>query len=137
MGSKNWNEFEKELKALCHLWYNRRQFSLRKIQKLLNERGVDIHYSTISRWLKKQAFQLPEAKENGVPVIEEVKIMVKGQVLYLYTLRSQETLYDFKLLRKPKSLSSGMFEFRKTSATVQQQSEWQTDTEIKKSAVHS
>ena len=78
---------------------------------MLQQRGVSIHYSTISRWLKREPLIQPI--NNSDCEIREAKMMVKGQSLFLYALMTTEDqLVDFKFYKKPKPVSLDMFEFK-------------------------
>ena len=125
METKKWNEFEKDLKQLCSHWHNHRKLSLRSIQKMLQFRGVSIHYSTISRWLKRET--VAQNTPGSQTTIQESKIMVKGQSLFLYALMTAENqLVDFKFYKKPKPASLDMFEFKSQQEQQTSQLPWAT-----------
>lgn len=121
MENQNWSTFERNLKKLCAHWHSQRKFSLRNIQKMLRDRGVSVHYSTISRWLKRVT--VSTIADGSTSNIQEAKMMVKGQSLFIYTLVSDNgSLIDFRFFKKPRPSSLEIFEFK--SLQIATRSPW-------------
>ena len=85
-------------------WYVAYPLSTRHVEELMEERGVDVDHSTISRWTIKYSPLLEEAfhrRKRSVWVswrMDETYIKVKGQWRYLYrAVDKQGQTIDFLL----------------------------------------
>ena len=43
-----WRQYEPEIILLCVRWYLTYPLSYRQVAEIVNERGLDVHYTTIS-----------------------------------------------------------------------------------------
>lgn len=50
-----WRHFEPEIILLCVRWYCRYQLSYRDLAEMMNERGLEVHHSTLFRWVQDYA----------------------------------------------------------------------------------
>jgi putative transposase len=77
--------FVKEIILTCVRWYVAYPLSYRRVEELMQERGVSVDHATINRWVLKYAPQLEEAFHHCKrPVwvswrMDETYIRVKGQ----------------------------------------------------------
>src|SRR5215831_17021219 len=85
-------------------WYVAYPLSTRHVEELMEERGVEVDYSTINRWVIKYSPLLEEAfhrRKRPVWVslrMDETYITVKGQWRYLYrSVDKQGQTIDFLL----------------------------------------
>jgi putative transposase len=82
---------EKDIILLCVRWYLTYPLSYRNLKEMMEERGVEVDYSNIYRWVQKFTPHLEAAFRNGKkrPVgsswrMDETYIKVKGEWKYLY-----------------------------------------------------
>ena len=54
--------FEREIIILCVRWYLRFKLSFRDLVEMMAERGIDLAYTTIMRWIQRY---IPEFKSVG------------------------------------------------------------------------
>jgi transposase-like protein len=54
-GEFKWRHFAGELILLCVRWYCRYGISYRDLEEMMAERGVDVDYSTLYRWVQRYA----------------------------------------------------------------------------------
>ena len=53
-----WRHYEPEIILLCVRWYLTYPLSYRQVAKMVNERGLDVHHSTIYRWVQQYGPEL-------------------------------------------------------------------------------
>jgi putative transposase len=85
------HRIEKDIILLCVRWYLAYPLSYRNLEEMMEERGVQVDYSNIYRWVQKFTPHLEAAFWNGKkrPVgsswrMDKTYIKVKGQWKYLY-----------------------------------------------------
>jgi transposase-like protein len=82
--------FPKSIVLTCIRWYLSYKLSLRDIEEIMAERGVELDHSTINRWVNRHTPELEaEFRKRKKPVGEswrwdEMAIKVKGQLKWLY-----------------------------------------------------
>src|SRR6266581_936266 len=88
-------------------WYVAYPLSTRHVEALMEERGVEVDHSTITRWVIKYSPQLEEAfHRHKRPVwvswrMDETYIKVKGEWRYLYrAVDKQGQTIDFLLTKE-------------------------------------
>ena len=102
-----WHHFLPEIIVLDVRWYCRYSLSYRNLKEMMAERGVEVDYSTINRWVLKFA---PEFDRRIRPFlnpandswrVDETYIEVKGEWKYLYQAVDFEgNTLDFMLSAK-------------------------------------
>ncbi len=100
-------------------WYCRYSLSLRDLEEMMAERGVNVDHSTINRWVLKYAPELdkrirPHLKPtNDSWRVDETYIKIKGVWKYLYrAVDSEGNTLDFMLSAKRDGKAAARF-FRK------------------------
>ena len=53
-----WRQYEPETIVLCVRWYLTYPLSYRQVAEMVNERGLDVHHTTIHRWVQRYAPEL-------------------------------------------------------------------------------
>lgn len=56
MNSKSpfkWRHYQSEIILLCVRWYLSYPLSYRQVAEMVNERGLDIHHTTVFRWVQE------------------------------------------------------------------------------------
>ena len=83
--------FPAEFILLCVRWYLKYNLSYRQLSEMMREqRGVEVHYSTIYRWIQAYATQLEKLIRwyQGYTTsswrVDETHIRVCGEWLYLF-----------------------------------------------------
>ncbi len=85
-----WRHYEPEIILLCMRWYLTYPLSYRQVAEMVNERGLDVHHTTIFRWLQRYAPELDKRcrphlrPTNDSWRVDETYIEVKGEWKYLY-----------------------------------------------------
>ncbi len=85
-----WRHFEPEIILLCVRWYCRFQLSYRDLEEIMSERGLEVHHSTVWRWVQAYAPEInkrirPHLKMSGTSYrIDETYIKVGKICKYLY-----------------------------------------------------
>ena len=97
-----WRHYEPEIILLCVRWYLTYPLSYRQVAEMVNERGLDVHQSTIYRWVQRYAHELekrcrPHLQSNNDSWrVDETYIKIKGKDRYLYrAVDSQGKTIDF------------------------------------------
>ena len=73
--------------------------SLRNVQKFLRLQGVEVHYTTVYRWIAKYVEIMGRYLEQMQPQVsntwraDELFLKVKGNTKYLYALMDDETRF--------------------------------------------
>ena len=88
-------------------WYLRYRLSYRDVQELMAERGVEVNYSTLNRWVVAYAPLLAaeaQRRKRGVGLswrLDETYIKIRGQWKYLYRAVDKDgDTIDFLLTAK-------------------------------------
>lgn len=91
MNDFKWRHFEGEIILLCVRWYCRYGISYRDLKEMMEERGIDIHHTTIYRWVQHYAPEMEKRLRyywrhcfDKTWQVDETYIKVKGQWKYLY-----------------------------------------------------
>ena len=115
-----WRHYQPEIILLCVRWYLSYPLSYRHITEMVNERGLDLHHTTVFRWVQDYSPELnkrfrPHLRPtNDSWRVDETYILVKGKQKYLYrAVDSQGNTLDFLLTAKRDALAAKRF-FRKT-----------------------
>ncbi len=88
--SFKWRHFEPEIILLCVRWYLRYQLSHRDVEEMMKERGLEVHHSTVWRWVQAYAPEInkrirPHLKMSGTSYrVDETYIKVGKSCKYLY-----------------------------------------------------
>jgi len=89
---------------LCVRWYVAYSLSLRNIEEMMAERGVEVDHSTVHRWIIKlvplfaKAFRRCKRPVGGSWRMDETYVKIKGQWKYLYrAVDKQGNTVDFLL----------------------------------------
>ena len=130
MNSKSpfkWRHYQSEIILLCVRWYLSYPLSYRQVVEMVNERGLDIHHTTVFRWVQEYSPEIdkrcrPHLKlTNDSWRVDETYILVKGKQKYLYrAVDSQGNTLDFLLTAKRDALAAKRF-FRKTLKAIHTQ----------------
>ncbi|MCH4477499.1 IS6 family transposase [Staphylococcus haemolyticus] len=96
-----YKQFNKDVITVAVGYYLRYALSYRDISEILRERGVNVHHSTVYRWVQEYApilYQIWKKKHKKVYYkwrIDETYIKIKGKWSYLYRAIDAEghTLY--------------------------------------------
>jgi len=99
-----WRHYEPQIILLCVRWYLTYPLSYRQVAQMVNERGLDIHHTTIFRWVQQYAPELEKRcrphlrPTNDSWRVDETYIKIKGKDRYLYrAFDSQGKTVDFLL----------------------------------------
>ncbi len=91
-----WRHFEPEIILMCVRWYCRFQLSYRDLEEMMRERGLDVHHSTVWRWVQAYAPEInkripPHLKMSGTAYrVDETHIKVGKTCKYLYRAVDKE-----------------------------------------------
>ncbi len=94
--SFKWRHFEPEIILLCVRWYCRFQLSYRDLEEMMRERGLEVHHSTVWRWVQAYAPEInkrirPHLKMSGTSYrVDETYIKVGKSCKYLYRAVDKE-----------------------------------------------
>ena len=85
-------------------WYLRCSLSLRDVEELLKERGLEVHHTTVWHWVQRYGPELEERLRRHLKPtnkswrVDETYIRVKGRWCYLYrAIDSAGATIDFLL----------------------------------------
>jgi len=99
-----WRHYQPEIILLCVRWYLSYPLSYRQVAEMVNERGLDVHHSTIYRWVQQYAPELEKCcrshlrSTNDSWRVDETYIKIKGKDRYLYrAVDSQGKTIEFLL----------------------------------------
>ena len=82
--------FDRSVILLCVRWYLAYGLSLRNLEEMMAERGLNIDHSTVHRWVVHfspellKRFNLRKRAVTGKWHVDETYIKVRGQWMYLY-----------------------------------------------------
>ena len=85
-----WKHFESEIIILCVRWYLKYPLSYRMLVEMMAERGLNVTYTTITRWVHQYSPILDERirtrvkKTNDSWRMDETYLKIKGKNAYLY-----------------------------------------------------
>ncbi len=115
-----WRHYQSEIILQCVRWYLSYSLSYRQVTEMVNERGLDIHHTSVFRWVQEYSpeidkrFRLHLRLTNDSWRVDETYILVKGKQKYLYrAVDSQGNTLDFLLSAKRDAGAAKRF-FRKT-----------------------
>ena len=119
-----YRHYEDDFILLCVRWYVTYRLSLRDLAEIMAERGLELHPSTIWRWVQRFMPEFEKRwKRLARPVgcswrCDETYILVRGRWCYLY--RAVDKLgrtVDFRL-SKTRDIAAATAFFRKALVTV-------------------
>ena len=115
-----WRHYQSEIILRCVRWYLSYPLSYRQVAEMVNERGLDIHHTTVFRWVQEYSPEIDQRSRSHLRLtndswrVDETYILVKGKHKYLYrAVDSQGNTLDFLLTAKRDAMSAKRF-FRKT-----------------------
>ena len=82
--------FDRSVILLCVRWYLAYNLSLRKLEEMMAERGIEVEHATVGRWVVRDSPELLERfNRRKRPVtkrwhLDETYIKVRGRWMYLY-----------------------------------------------------
>src|ERR1017187_7205589 len=85
-----WRQTEPGLILCAVRWYLRYSLSLRDVEELLEERGLDVDHTTVWRWVQDYGPELEQRlRQHLKPTnkswrVDETYVRVKGRWCYLY-----------------------------------------------------
>src|SRR5262249_37920998 len=85
-----WRQAAAELIVCAVRWYLRYLLSLRDVEELLNERGLEADHTTVWRWVQRYGPELEQRLSRHLKPtnkswrVDETYIRVKGRWCYLY-----------------------------------------------------
>ena len=122
-----WRHYESEIILLCVRWYLTYPLSYRQVAEMVNERGLDIHHTTIFRWVQQYGSELEKRcrpylhPTNDSWRVDETYVKIKGKNRYLYrAVDSLGKTLDFLLTAKRDAAAAKRF-FRKVMNAVHNQ----------------
>jgi transposase-like protein len=122
-----WRHYEPEIILLCVRWYLTYPLSYRQVAEMVNERGLDVHHTTIHRWVQRYAPELEKRcrphlrPTNNSWRVDETYVKIKGKDRYLYrAVDSTGQTLDFLLTAKRDASAAKRF-LRKALKAVHNQ----------------
>ena len=119
-----WRHYQSEIILQCVRWYLSYPLSYRQVMEMVNERGLDIHHTSVFRWVQEYSPEIDKRfrshlrPTNDSWRVDETYILVKGKQKYLYrAVDSQGNTLDFLLTAKRDALAAKRF-LRKTLKAV-------------------
>lgn len=114
-----WRHYQSEVILLCVRWYLSYPLSYRQVTEMVNERGLNVHHTTVFRWVQEYSPEIdkrcrPHLKPtNDSWRVDETYILIKGKQKYLYrAVDSVGNTLDFLLTAKRDAKAAKRF-FRK------------------------
>jgi transposase, IS6 family len=99
-----WRQTEPALILCAVRWYLRYSLSLRDVEELLDERGLEADHTTVWRWVQRYGPELEQRMRRRLKPtdkswrVDETYIRVKGRWCYLYrAIDSSGATIDFQL----------------------------------------
>ncbi len=119
-----WRHYQSEIILVCVRWYLSYPLSYRQVAEMVNERGLDIHHTTVFRWVQEYSPEIDQRLRSHLrPTndswrVDETYILVKGKQKYLYrAVDSTGNTLDFLLTARRDALAAKRF-LRKTLKAV-------------------
>src|SRR4028118_1228163 len=111
-----WRHYQSEIILQCVRWYLSYPLSYRQVMEMVNERRLDIHHTTVFRWVQEYSPEIDQRSRSHLrPTndswrVDETYIKVKGKDKYLYrVVDSQGNTLDFLLTAKRDALRGKTF----------------------------
>lgn len=108
--------FEEKIIRVCVSWYLQYPLSYRQIEAMLLDRGLEVHHSTLNRWVTKFTPVIRRGLKDKKPLntskwtMEEEHVKIKGRWKYLYqALDPSGRTLDFVLMEEPNARSARSF----------------------------
>jgi len=99
-----WRHHQAQIILRCVRWYLSYPLSYRQVAEMVNERGMDVHHTTVFRWVQEYGPELDKRcrphlrPTNDSWRVDETYIEVKGKWKYLYrAVDSDGNTLDFLL----------------------------------------
>ncbi len=99
-----WRHYQAQIILRCVRWYCSYPLSYRQVAEMVNERGLDVHHTTVFRWVQEYGPELDKRcrtylrPTNDSVRVDETYIEVKGKPKYLYrAVDSDGNTLDFLL----------------------------------------
>ena len=122
-----WRHYQSEVILVCARWYLSYPLSYRQVAEMVNERGLDIHHTTVFRWVQEYSPEIDKRFRSHLRLtndswrVDETYILVKGKQKYLYrAVDSVGNTLDFLLTAKRDAQAAKRF-FRKTLKAIHTQ----------------
>lgn len=122
-----WRHYQAQIILRCVRWYCSYPLSYRQVAEMVNERGLNVHYTTVFRWVQEYGPELDKRcrpylrPTNDSWRVDETYIKVKGKDRYLYrAVDSDGNTLDFLLTAKRDAQAAKRF-FRKALSAVHTQ----------------
>jgi transposase-like protein len=119
-----WRHYQAQIILRCVRWYCSYPLSYRQVAEMVNERGMDVHHTTVFRWVQEYAPEIDKRcrphlrPTNDSWRVDETYIEVKGKPKYLYrAVDSAGNTLDFLLTAKRDAAAAKRF-FRKTLKAI-------------------
>ncbi|WP_373525865.1 IS6 family transposase [Nostoc sp.] len=119
-----WRHYQSEIILRCVRWYLSYPLSYRQVAEMVNERGMEVHHTTVFRWVQEyspeidQRFRPHLRLTNDSWRVDATYIEVKGKWKYLYrAVDSAGNTLDFLLTAKRDAKAAKRF-FRKTLKAI-------------------
>ena len=104
-----WRQTEPELILCAVRWYLRYSLSLRDVEELLEERGLEADHTTVWRWVQRYGPELEQRMRRHLKPtnkswrMDEIYLKVKGRWCYVYrAIDSAGATIDFLLSGLPR-----------------------------------
>lgn len=109
------------LEIIAHVvWlYLRFNLSLREVEEMLLERGVDVSYETVRRWMAKfgpkisQNLRRRQVRAGDIWHLDEVRVEISGRVFWLWRAVDQEGLVLDEILQRKRDKRAAKRLFKK------------------------
>ena len=114
-----WRHFEPEIILLCVRWYCRYALSYRDLAEMMRERGLEVHHSTLFRWVQRYAPEINKRMRSHLKMtgtsyrIDETYVKVGRSWKYLYRAVDREGQTIEFLLTANRDISAVKRFFRK------------------------
>ncbi|WP_180900395.1 IS6 family transposase [Martelella soudanensis] len=121
------HRFPPEIVAHAVWLYLRFNLSLREVEEILLERGIDVSYETVRRWIANFGPQIasnlrrPQARPGDVWYLDEVVVKCAGTKFWLWRVVDQHgtVLEEVLQKRRDKRAENNHLPFRKRERTMQ------------------